>query len=43
MKWFSSLRARLILTVFPVVAGMTYATLLLAEFKLRHSPRVWMP
>lgn len=33
MKWFSSFRARLIFTVFPVVAGITIATLLLAEFK----------
>jgi class 3 adenylate cyclase len=33
MKWFSSFRARLILTVFPVVAGITIATLLLAEWK----------
>lgn len=33
MNWFSSFRARLIFTVFPVVAGITIATLLLAEFK----------
>lgn len=33
MKWFSSFRARLILTVFPVVAGITIATLVLAEVK----------
>lgn len=33
MKWFSSFRARLILTVFPVVAGITIATLILAEWK----------
>jgi class 3 adenylate cyclase len=33
MKWFSSFRARLILTVFPVVAGITIATLVLAEWK----------
>lgn len=33
MKWFSSFRARLILTVFPVVAGITIATLVLAEIK----------
>ena len=33
MKWLSSFRARLILTVFPVVAGITLATLVLAEWK----------
>ncbi len=33
MKWLSSFRARLILTVFPVVAGITIATLVLAEWK----------
>lgn len=33
MKWFSSFRARLIFTVFPVVAGVTIATLVLAEWK----------
>jgi class 3 adenylate cyclase len=33
MQWFSSFRARLILTVFPVVAGITIATLVLAEWK----------
>jgi class 3 adenylate cyclase len=33
MKWFSSFRARLILTVFPVVAGITIATLVVAEWK----------
>lgn len=33
MKWFSTFRAKLILTVFPVVAGITIATLLLAEWK----------
>ena len=33
MKWFSSFRAKLILTVFPVVAGITIATLVLAEWK----------
>lgn len=33
MKWFSSFRARLILTVFPVVAGITIATLVLAEWR----------
>lgn len=33
MKWLSSFRARLILTVFPVVAGVTIATLVLAEWK----------
>lgn len=33
MKCFSSFRARLILTVFPVVAGVTMATLLLAEWR----------
>jgi phosphoglucosamine mutase len=30
MQWFSSFRAKLILTVFPVVAGITIATLVLA-------------
>lgn len=33
MKWLSSFRARLILTVFPVVAGITIATLVLAEWR----------
>lgn len=33
MKWLSSFRARLILTVFPVVAVITLATLVLAEWK----------
>ncbi len=33
MQWFSSFRAKLILTVFPVVAGITIATLVLAEWK----------
>jgi len=33
MKWLSSFRTRLILTVFPVVAGITIATLVLAEWK----------
>jgi len=33
MKWFFSFRARLILTVFPVVVGITLATLVLAEWK----------
>ncbi len=33
MKWFSSFRAKLIFTVFPVVAGITTATLMLAEWK----------
>ncbi len=33
MKWFSSFRAKLIFTVFPVVAGITIATLVLAEWK----------
>jgi class 3 adenylate cyclase len=33
MKWLSSFRARLIFTVFPVVAGITIATLVLAEYK----------
>ena len=33
MKWFSSFRAKLILTVFPVVAGITISTLVLAEWK----------
>ena len=33
MKWFSSFRAKLILTVFPVVAGISIATLVLAEWK----------
>ncbi len=33
MNWLSSFRARLILTVFPVVAGATIATLLLAEWR----------
>lgn len=33
MKWPSSFRARLILTIFPVVAGITVAVLMLAEWK----------
>ncbi|MBE2283127.1 MAG: adenylate/guanylate cyclase domain-containing protein [Prosthecobacter sp.] len=33
MKWFSSFRARLILTVFPVVAAVSVATLVLAEWR----------
>lgn len=33
MKWLSSFRARLILTVFPTVAGITIATLVLAEWR----------
>lgn len=33
MKLFSSFRARLILTIFPVVAGVTTGALLLAEWK----------
>lgn len=33
MKWLSSFRARLILTVFPTVAGITLATLVLAEWR----------
>lgn len=39
MKWFSSFRARLILTVFPVVAGITIATLVLAEWKFMEAYR----
>jgi class 3 adenylate cyclase len=39
MKWFHSFRARLILTVFPVVAGITIATLVLAEWKFMESYR----
>ncbi len=39
MKWFHSFRARLILTVFPVVAGITIATLMLAEWKFMDSYR----
>lgn len=39
MKWFSSFRARLILTVFPVVAGIAIATLLLAEWKFMSAYR----
>ena len=33
MKWFSSFRAKLILTVFPVVAAVTTVALVLAERK----------
>ena len=39
MKWFHSFRAKLILTVFPVVAGITIATLVLAEVKFMESYR----
>ncbi len=39
MKWFHSFRAKLILTVFPVVAGITIATLVLAEVKFMQSYR----
>lgn len=39
MKWFHSFRAKLILTVFPVVAGITIATLVLAEWKFMESYR----
>ncbi len=39
MKWFHSFRAKLILTVFPVVAGITIATLVLAEWKFMASYR----
>ncbi|MBN8422540.1 MAG: HAMP domain-containing protein [Verrucomicrobia bacterium] len=39
MKWFQSFRAKLILTVFPVVAGITIATLVLAEWKFMESYR----
>ncbi|WP_395740645.1 adenylate/guanylate cyclase domain-containing protein [Prosthecobacter sp.] len=39
MKWFHSFRAKLILTVFPVVAGITIATLVLAEWKFVQSYR----
>lgn len=39
MKWFHSFRAKLILTVFPVVAGITIATLVLAEVKFMASYR----
>ncbi|MCB1276107.1 adenylate/guanylate cyclase domain-containing protein [Prosthecobacter sp.] len=39
MKWFSSFRAKLIFTVFPVVAGITIATLVLAEWKFTESYR----
>jgi class 3 adenylate cyclase len=39
MKWLHSFRARLILTMFPVVAGITIATLVLAEWKFMESYR----
>lgn len=39
MKWYQSFRARLILTMFPVVAGITIATLVLAEWKFMESYR----
>lgn len=39
MKWFHSFRAKLILTVFPVVAAITIATLVLAEWKFMESYR----
>ncbi len=39
MKWFSSFRARLILTVIPVVAGVAMATLLLAEWRFGEAYR----
>ncbi len=39
MKWFHSFRAKLILTVFPVVAGIMIATLVLAEWKFMASYR----
>ncbi|MBB5032057.1 hypothetical protein [Prosthecobacter vanneervenii] len=39
MKWIHSFRARLILTMFPVVAGITIATLVLAEWKFMESYR----
>lgn len=39
MKWFSSFRARLILTVFPVVAGASIATLVVAEWRFAEAYR----
>lgn len=39
MKWIHSFRAKLILTMFPVVAGITIATLVLAEWKFMESYR----
>lgn len=37
MKLFSSFRAKLILTIFPVVAGVTTGALVLAEWKFRET------